>query len=108
MKRKSGGHGKVWAKCRLFLAAIFLTWASAAAYFFAGNVHFVTNLNDNGPGSLRESIAAAQPGDTIFFGSRGPDMGRIGGLLGSWIFGLPLKWFKFRGGRGTEATTKHG
>ncbi|SPE54390.1 hypothetical protein SBV1_1860038 [Verrucomicrobia bacterium] len=31
----------------------------------------VTNLNDSGPGSLRQAIAAAAPGDTVSFGVTG-------------------------------------
>lgn len=37
-----------------------------------GNIHFVVNLNDNGPGSLREACSATGPRTVIF---------RVGGII---------------------------
>lgn len=49
-------------------AALLFHWCSAPAAHAAGLT--VTNLNDAGPGSLRQAILDAAPGDTISFASQ--------------------------------------
>jgi len=46
--------------------AVLAFFASAAL----GNTIGVTNTNDSGPGSLRNAITSAAPGDTIYFNSK--------------------------------------
>ena len=56
---------------KMFLSGIsFLLTLSAAAF---GDTVTVTNHDDNGPGSLRDTIAAAASGDTIVFDLPTPD-----------------------------------
>ncbi len=65
------------AVCALALAS--LTGASGAR----AATLTVLNLNDSGPGSLRQAIADANPGDTITFGTSRHDEGRHCGLTGT-------------------------
>ena len=62
---KSDPLKKLSTKMKLFLAGIsFLLIITAAAF---GNTLTVINHDDSGPGSLRDAIANAAPGDTIVF-----------------------------------------
>jgi hypothetical protein len=55
---------QIVAVLALLLAAILANPAAAA-------IRTVANLNDNGPGSLRQTLAAAQDGDTVNFAVTG-------------------------------------
>lgn len=68
--RKNGGRGVESAKRCLFLLAVFFISASMPGSLFA-SAYIVTNLNDGGPGSLRDGIATAQEGATISFAVEG-------------------------------------
>src|SRR6185503_17346012 len=54
----------VWKNAFLVLSTVLLAGPLRAAT--------VTNTADDGPGSLRETIASAAPGDTIDFAVNGP------------------------------------
>jgi hypothetical protein len=54
---------------RVVLGGLFLGFLMAPPAF--GSTVTVTNTNDSGPGSLRDAIATAAPGDTIDFGVTG-------------------------------------
>lgn len=56
---------------RLPLPLTLLTLILAAAVSTSAATLTVTNLADTGPGTLRDRIAAANPGDTINFGIQG-------------------------------------
>jgi hypothetical protein len=64
-----------WLRFGLFLLAVSLGSVSAVAAPEPGRGAdpVVTNLDDGGPGSLRDEIATAQPGDTISFSVQGTD-----------------------------------
>lgn len=53
-----------WQICRILLAACLSTVSLRALQIDAATIA-VTNLNDSGPGSLRQVIADSSPGDTI-------------------------------------------
>ena len=81
-ERKSDRRGAESPKRGLLLLAVFLSWASAADSLFGrGMSSIVTNLDDGGPGSLREEIATAQAGGTISFALRGAIVLTNGELL---------------------------
>jgi hypothetical protein len=46
------------------LTAMLVTWPSSPV---SADTHIVTNINDSGPGSLRQAVAEAGGGDTITF-----------------------------------------
>src|SRR5690348_2922775 len=71
-----------WWQRGPFLLAIFLTSTSVAApQHWRSTDPVVTNLDDGGPGSLRDEIAAAQANDTISFAVRGTIVLTNGELL---------------------------
>src|SRR6185436_17502675 len=80
--RKTDWNGARSLKRGLFLLAVLFSWASVGNSLLGRDTtHVVTNLNDGGPGSLREEIAAARNGDTISFAVRGTIVITNGELL---------------------------
>src|SRR5262249_11880210 len=71
LKRQNARPRASSAKRSVCLAAFFV-WASIVDSFCGqSGALIITNLNDGGPGSLRDALATAQSGDTISFAVRG-------------------------------------
>ncbi|HEY2081269.1 MAG TPA: hypothetical protein VGI88_00685, partial [Verrucomicrobiae bacterium] len=80
--RRNGRQGAESSRRCLLLLAIFLSGAGVANILNGrGAMDVVTNLDDGGPGSLRDAIATAQAGDTISFAVRGTIVLTNGELL---------------------------
>src|SRR5436853_606207 len=80
MKGKSEWHGAESAKRSLCLA-FFVLAGVLGCFTSEARIHTITNLDDGGPGSLRQEIATAHAGDTISFAVRGTILLTNGELL---------------------------
>ena len=65
-------------RLRVFVPLVLAIFAALPAF---GNTITVTNTGDSGPGSLRDAIAAASPGDTINFSLTYPATIALGSTL---------------------------
>jgi hypothetical protein len=82
LKSKIHSHGAVLTKNSICLLLSLLGWMGIANSLFGqGATNVVTSLNDDGPGSLRQQIAASKSGDTISFDVVGTIMLTNGELL---------------------------
>jgi hypothetical protein len=82
LKSKIHSRGAVRIKSSLYFLLSLLGWMGIANSLFGqGTTNVVTSLNDDGPGSFRQQIAASKSGDTISFDVHGSIILTNGELL---------------------------